>query len=420
LLAPSEYAAGQAVARWAAQFGLPVQVIADEIGFTTTPDRFKQWAAGKKTLLLEHFYRWQRVRLNLLMEGKNPVGGAWNYDAENRERAATLPQAPPLPVVNKMPAVAACLAETTAEVLRDYPSAFGNATPFVYPVTAGDADAWLADFIGKRLANFGRWEDAIAADDPFLFHSAIALLLNVGLLTPQQVLIAVIAAFEAGGIPIQSAEGFVRQVVGWREFVYGIYWLYMPSYAEKNFFAHREPLPAFFWDAQTEMRCLSQTILSLQKHAYTHHIPRLMLLANFANLAAIDPQQLNHWFLSTFIDAYDWVMWPNVLGLGLYADGGLMATKPYVASAAYIKKMSKGYCPACHYDPNLRTGARACPFNTLYWDFLARNQQLLRGNNRMAIVLKAAQQRPDLAEIRAQAEALRAQWRQGSVEDSEA
>lgn len=324
---------------------------------------------------------------------------------ENREGAARLPSAPPLPALTPD----AITQGVIEQVKREFPDSFGVPEPFHYPVTHADADAWFEDFLAHRLANFGRWEDAINAEDPFLFHSVLALLLNVGLLTPQQVARRAEQAYMEGGIPLQSAEGFIRQIIGWREFVNGIYWLKMPQYAQSNYFEHTHPVPNFFWTANTPMRCLSHTIQTLQQHAYTHHIPRLMLLVNFANLAAIEPAALTAWFSAVYIDAYDWVMQANVIGF-LYADGGLMATKPYIASAAYIKKMSRGYCEHCYYDSTQRLGERACPFNALYWDFLARHRAKLQRNPRMALILKGVDNRADLPQIQARARALFEAW----------
>ncbi len=405
---PHEYAADQAMRRRAASLaaqGVTLHFLSDDPAFVCSRAAFATWAHGKKTLIMENFYRWQRVRLGYLMDGKQPLGGRWNFDEENRQSAATLPPAPPLPTLTPDPLTQAVI----AEVRRDFPHAFGAPEPFRYPVTHAQAHAWLDAFIAERLANFGAWEDAVSADDPFLFHSVIALLLNSGLLTPRQVADAAEGAFHNGGIPLQSAEGFIRQIIGWREFIYGVYWLRMPAYATQNFFAHQQPLPEFFWTGETPMRCLAETIRTIQQHAYTHHIPRLMLLVNFGNLAALDPAALTEWFTSVYIDAYDWVMQPNVIGF-LYADGGGMATKPYVASAAYIKKMARGYCDQCHYDPNQRVGERACPFNALYWDFLARHAEKLAKNSRMALILKGLAKRDDLPAIQARAALLRSAW----------
>jgi deoxyribodipyrimidine photolyase-related protein len=412
---PHEYAADQIMRRRAAQLaarGITVHFTEDDPAFLCARHEFAAWARGKRQLIMEPFYRWQRQRLGYLMDGAQPLGGRWNFDQENRRGAATLPTAPPLPSL-----VPDTLTQRVIEeVRRDFPNAFGEPEPFRYPTTHAQAAEWLERFIAERLANFGAWEDAMSADDPFLFHSVCALLLNVGLLTPRQAADAAQRAFERGNIPLQSAEGFIRQIIGWREFVYGIYWLHMPAYAQQNFFAHHNPVPSFFWSGETPMRCLAQTISTIRQHAYTHHIPRLMLLVNFGNLAALDPAALTDWFMSVYIDAYDWVMQPNVLGF-LYADGGKMATKPYVASAAYIKKMSRGYCERCHYDPNLRVGERACPFNTLYWDFLARHAEKLAKNHRMALILKGLAKRNDLPAIQARAEALRRTWALQSAAD---
>lgn len=407
-LPPHEYAADRIMRQRAeelARQGIALHFLGDDPSFLCSREAFAEWARGRRQLILENFYRWQRRRLGYLMDGEQPLGGRWNFDQDNRQGAATLPPAPPLPAV----APDGLTARVIEEVRRDFPNTFGAPEPFRYPVTHSDAQAWLDRFITERLANFGAWEDAMNADDPFLFHSVLALLLNVGLLTPRQAADAAQRAFQGGGIPLQSAEGFIRQIIGWREFVYGVYWLHMPVYAQQNYFEHHNPVPSFFWSGATPMRCLAETVRTIQQHAYTHHIPRLMLLVNFGNLAALDPSALTDWFMSVYIDAYDWVMQPNVRGF-LYADGGKIATKPYIASAAYIKKMSRGYCERCYYDANQRVGERACPFNTLYWDFLARHTEKLAKNTRMALVLKGLARRDDLTAIRARAEALRREW----------
>ncbi len=412
---PHDYTADQVMRRRAEQLaaqGVAVHFVADDPAFLCSRAAFAAWAHGKRQLILENFYRWQRQRLGYLMDGEQPVGGRWNFDEENRQGAATLPAAPPLPSI----ATDALTQSVVDEVRRDFPNAFGAPGPFRYPTTHAQAEMWLSRFIEERLVNFGAWEDAMSADDPFLFHSVLSPLLNIGLLTPRQAADAAQRAFDSGGIPLQSAEGFIRQIIGWREFIYGIYWLHMPAYAQHNFFDHHNPVPAFFWSGETPMRCLAETIRTVRQHAYTHHIPRLMLLVNFGNLAALEPAALTDWFKSVYIDAYDWVMQPNVLGF-LYADGGKVATKPYVASAAYIKKMSRGYCNQCYYDPNLRVGERACPFNALYWDFLARYAEKLAKNHRMALILKGLAKRDDLPAIRARAEALRRAWSAQSAAD---
>lgn len=409
VMEPAEYPAARAIQRWHAwldEQGIVLDVLPHTAGFTCTRDAFADWAAGQKRLQLERFYRWQRARLGVLMDDGKPAGGRWNFDAENRLGAKKLPAAPLLPRVEPDAITQAVI----AEVVAAFPDSFGDPEPFVYPVTHADAEAWLASFIEERLPAFGPWQDAVQAENPFLFHGVVALLLNIGLLEPRTVVARVEAAYRAGRVSLQSAEGFIRQVIGWREYVYGIYWLHMPAYMAHNFFDHHQPLPAFLWSGQTEMRCIAATVADLRRHAYTHHIPRLMLVANLGNLAGIDPAALTEWFLTVYIDAYDWVMWPNVLGLGLYADGGLMASKPYVASAAYIRKMTAGYCDRCRYDASARTGPDACPFNALYWDFLARHRDRLASNQRMALALKGVDRRADLPAIQERAGALLREW----------
>jgi len=402
---PAEYPAQQAIEQWPLGTAT-LTILTDTVGFTCDRKTFASWAKPQKALRLERFYRWQRERLTLLMNGKDPVTDRWNFDAENREPARKMPPAPSLPTI--LPdAITQTLIDT---VQHDYPQAWGSTERFGYPVTHADAQRWLDAFITDRLPQFGPWEDAIRDGDPFLFHGVIALLLNIGLLTPSDVAHRAEAAYRAGSAPIQSVEGFIRQIIGWREYVHGVYWQHMPDYAARNFFEHDAPLPDFFWSGETDMRCLHQIIGDVQHNAYSHHIQRLMIVSNFGNLAGITPAALTEWFLNVYIDAYDWVMWPNVLGLGLFADGGLMSTKPYIASAAYIRKMSVGYCDQCRYDATARTGADACPFNVLYWDFLARHRDKLAGNVRMMLAYKGLDQRTDIDEIQTRARDFRETW----------
>jgi deoxyribodipyrimidine photolyase-related protein len=331
-----------------------------------------------KRYVLENFYRLMRRHFNLLMDGEgNPLGGQWNYDALNRR---------PLPK-SIQPAERLRFApdEITRQVMTEVAEmqpGTGTVQGFDLAVTHQDAWRALDDFLDHRLEYFGPYEDAMSNTSDLLFHSLLSPYLNIGLLEPLAVARAAQARYHAGQDPLQSVEGFIRQVIGWREFIYWQYWRQMPGLQHANFWNASRPLPAFFWDGETDLNCLRHTIRRALHSGYTHHIERLMVVSNFCLLAGISPQQVNDWFTSCYIDAYEWVMLPNVLGMGLYADGGLTGTKPYIASANYIHKMSD-YCSSCEYHPKKRSGAQACPFNFLYWNFLIEHEPVLRANPRM-------------------------------------
>ncbi|MBL8187072.1 MAG: cryptochrome/photolyase family protein [Acidobacteria bacterium] len=334
--------------------------------------------SGKK-LILENFYRAMRKQFGVLLEKDgSPVGGAWNFDAENRKpyKGKPVPRAP----INFSPdAITQAVLE---KVERECPDNIGSTTGFSLAVTREQALQVLDDFITHRLPNFGAYEDAMSAREPVLFHSLLSPLLNIGLLEPLEVIRRAEAAYHDGTAPLNSVEGFIRQILGWREYVYWRYHQMMPSFQEMNHWQAERPLPAFFWTGETEMNCLRHVITRVLETGYSHHIERLMVLCNFALLAGIQPRAVNEWFLDSYIDAYDWVVTPNVIGMGLCADGGVVGTKPYIASAAYINKMSD-YCGGCQYDAKQRTGEAACPFNALYWNFLLRFEKQLRANPRM-------------------------------------
>ncbi|MGL4649892.1 MAG: cryptochrome/photolyase family protein, partial [Caldilineaceae bacterium] len=343
--------------------------------------RFNPVLPGKH-LIMEPFYRAQRRHYGLLLDAGQPVGGRWNHDADNR---APLPRAglaaPPPP---SFPPDA--ITRTVMDDVAALPWGLGSVAGFDQPVTRAEAVAALADFLRSRLADFGKWEDAMSAQNGVLFHSLLSPLLNLGLLDPLDVARAAEAEYYAGRAPLNSVEGFIRQIVGWREYIYHQYWAQGLALLTANGWAHTRPLPRFFWDANTEMACLQTVIGRVLESGYSHHIERLMVLCNFAMLAGIEPGQVHAWFMAAYVDAYEWVVAPNVIGMGLNADGALApgaqtATKPYIASANYIDKMSN-YCAGCRFNPKVRTGPDACPFNTLYWDFLQRNEQLLRRNPR--------------------------------------
>lgn len=358
--------------------------------FLCSTEAFAEWAGTRDKLRLEYFYRWQRKRHDVLMAGDEPLGGQWNFDADNRQAfgrhgPGLLP--PPLRF-----APDALTRSAIADVARHFPMHPGSLDSFAWPVTSAQAEAALADFIAHRLPDFGRWQDAMWSDQPFLWHSLLSTALNLKLIDPRRVISATEAACAAGRVPLAAAEGFIRQILGWREFVRGIYHRHMPALASTNQYNHRQPLPAWFWSGRTQAACLAAVIGQTLQHGYAHHIQRLMITGNFALLAGLDPRQVADWYLAVYVDAVAWVEEPNTLGMALNAWPG-MTSKPYCASGAYIDRMSD-YCRGCRYRPKERSGETACPFTTLYWDFLARHARRFAANPRLALPLKNLQRLP--------------------------
>lgn len=386
---PGEYRLLAEMRTWADDLGLPVDIRPDD-RFLATHQDFADWAKGRKQLRMEFFYREMRRKYAVLMDPGGPIGGRWNYDAENR-KPPTEGLKTPAPFAQPPDAVTR---EVMDLVETQFPDHFGDLEPFPYAVTRAGAVAALKLFITERLAQFGDFQDAMIQGEPWVFHSHIALYLNCGLLEPLECIRAAEQAYHNGAAPLNAVEGFIRQILGWREFVRGIYWLKMPGYKDENFFDADRPLPALYWDAQTRMNCLRQCVIETRQNAYAHHIQRLMVLGNFALLAGISPDQVNDWYLLVYADAYEWVELPNVHGMTLFADGGILGSKPYAASGAYINKMSN-YCAGCSYKPGLKNGPKACPFNYLYWDFIERNAPKLRGNGRMGMVYKTLDRMSD-------------------------
>ena len=365
-------------------------------------DDFANWASARKSFKMEDFYRWQRARLGYLMEstddGEGPVGGRWNFDAENR-------QPPPKDAHDRWPTpIVDELDDIDRAVLHDIESHCHGAPPTgVWATTRTGALARLEHFVSKVLPEFGPHEDAMTTGSWHLAHSLLSPYLNIGLLSPREVCDAVQSAFDAGHVPIESAEGFIRQVIGWREYVWGLYWMWMPDYESENFLAARRPLPPVFSDhRRTRMHCVSSTLADVHERAYAHHIQRLMIIGNLSLIAGVDPRQLTDWMWENFVDGAEWVMVPNVIGMSQYADGGRMATKPYASGGAYIDKMSD-YCKGCHYDRKKRVGDDACPFTTLYWDFMARHESTFGRNPRVAQQVRAAFKLKDLDQVRVRA-----------------
>ena len=374
--------------------------------FMSSVDDFKTFAEGRKSLLLETFYRKMRRDHDILMKGKDPVGGKWNFDKENRGVFGK--EGPP----KIKPPRSFRPDQTTQEVMklveREFPDNPGRLENFDYPVNHRQALAALRDFVKHRLEHFGTYQDAMATDHPYLYHSRLSCVLNLHLLDPRKVIDAAIQAYRDKRAPINSVEGFVRQILGWREFVRGVYWLEMPEYAEMNALQADLPMPAFMWTAETEMNCIHRCIQQLIDHAYAHHIQRLMVMGLFSLLLGVRPYEVHQWHLSMYADAVDWVSLPNVLGMSQYGDGGIIGTKPYAASGTYIDKMSD-YCRDCIYDPKEAIGENACPFTTLYWEFLSRNHNRLRKNPRMGLQFRNLDRKSDsdLNKIRKKADRLK-------------
>ncbi len=379
---PGEWRVLQDMLGWEAATGIPVE-IREDTRFLCTLPRFRAWAAGRKTYRMEFFYREMRRETGLLMEGDEPAGGKWNFDAENRAALpkGLVPPAPPRFAPDDI------TREVMDLVAARFGAHFGAIEGFAWPVTAKEARAALDAFIHDRLAQFGDYQDAMAAGQPTLFHSLISTSLNAGLLDPMEACRAAEDAWRAGRAPLNAVEGFIRQILGWREYVRGIYWHLMPGYARENALEATRPLPGFYWGAPTSMRCIAEAVSQTRDLAYAHHIQRLMVTGNFALLAGIDPAEINAWYLAVYADAFEWVELPNTHGMAIHADGGVMASKPYAASGAYINRMSD-YCGGCAHDPKQATGPRACPFNYLYWDFIARHADRFAGNPRMAMPLR--------------------------------
>tara|TARA_B100000780_G_scaffold100559_1_gene70210 strand:- start:153 stop:1751 length:1599 start_codon:yes stop_codon:yes gene_type:complete len=379
---PGEYRVLTEIKTWTQEFNLPVDIRADA-RFLCSLEDFNTWAEGRKSLRMEYFYREMRKKFTILMDGDQPVGGQWNYDIENRK--------PPKPDFDVPQTYLAAPDDITNEVItlveKEFSDHIGNLGDFHFAVTHSAAKQALHQFIDERLKYFGDFQDAMVEGQPWMFHAHVGLYLNCGLLSPLDCIQAAEQAYYDRKAPLNAVEGFIRQILGWREFVRGIYWREMPEYALNNFFEAKRDLPTFYWDAKTEMNCLRQAVQETIDNAYAHHIQRLMILGNFALLAGLHPRQVNDWFLSVYADAFEWVELPNVSGMALFADGGLLASKPYASGGGYIKKMSN-YCNGCRYKVSHKNGPDACPFNYLYWDFLDRNRPLLGNNHRVGMMYR--------------------------------
>lgn len=375
---PGEFRVLHDMKTWQERLGLPVEIMQDT-RFLCSPEEFAAWAKGRKSLRMEFFYREMRRKFNILMSDGQAEGGQWNYDHENR-KAAPKDINPPKPYTAKPDSITQECITLAQEKFGDH---FGDLEPFYFAVTRTQALNALALFIKERLPSFGDYQDAMVQEQPWMFHAHISFYLNIGLLNPLEIAQSIERAYKDGKAPLNAAEGFIRQVIGWREYIRGIYWLKMPDYASENHLEARRPLPWFYWTGETRMNCLRQCILETKQNAYAHHIQRLMVLGNFALLAGINPADVNEWYLIVYADAFEWVELPNVSGMILFADGGYLASKPYAAGGAYINRMSD-YCKGCSYAVTKKNGEKACPFNYLYWDFFMRHEDRFKGNPRLS------------------------------------
>ena len=371
--------------------------------FLTPRSLFASWADSQKSYVMENFYRKQRVRLNLLVDGDKPVEGRWNFDEDNRLPPPKNYTWPPR------------LTHQRDQIDHDVATQLSHTATNLWATTRAGALKALDHFIEHNLAGFGPLEDASTNDDWSLHHSLLSPYLNVGLLHASEVVDAAVAAYKRGEAPIQSVEAFVRQIIGWREYINGMYWYLGEGYKDGNgLAATRKLLPLFTDSNKTKMKCVSGVVGDIEQRAWAHHIPRLMILSNLALVTGTNPQEFLDWMRENFIDASQWVMVPNVIGMGVHADGGRLMTKPYAAGGAYINRMAQ-YCKGCAYDPKLRTGETACPFTTLYWDFLDRHREAFAKNHRMGQQLMGLNRLSDLAELRSRAASVLAGLEAGTI-----
>jgi len=379
---PSVYRVLDYVKGWEDDLGIPVSITQDD-RFIATKEEFAEWASDRKQTRMEYWYREMRRKTGLLMDGDKPEGGEWNYDKQNRK-----PPKGGMDFPGELRFQPDGITQDVIEMVKsEFDTRLGSADGFFWAVTRDGALEALNYFLDKALVDFGDYQDAMVGGEAFLFHSLLSPYLNTGLLGPMEICKAVETRYLAGDAPINAVEGYIRQIIGWREFVRGLYWLEMPKYIELNHLNAKRPLPEFYWTGETEMNCLSNAIGQTLEHAYAHHIQRLMITGNFALLIGADPHAVHEWYLSVYLDAFEWVELPNTLGMSQFGDGGMMGSKPYASSGSYINRMSD-YCKDCRYKVKARVGEDACPFNSLYWDFMARNEDTLRGNPRMNMVYR--------------------------------
>lgn len=397
---PGEYRILEMIEGWEKAFQIPVSILEDT-RFYCNIDSFKQWAKDKKQLRMEYFYRKMRKEMNILMKNGKPIGGKWNYDSDNR-------QAPPKDKTFKAPPQFQpdkLTQKVIALVKKHFSKHFGVTDDFTFAVTHTDAKKCLHFFCQHHLEEFGTYQDAMLLNEYNLYHSQLSMYLNIGLLLPKDIIDSVLETYHNKKIALHNVEGFIRQILGWREFIRGMYWLHMPTYKKLNFFNHKNKLPELFWTGETDMTCVKHCIAQTRETANSHHIQRLMITGNFALLLHTDPQEICEWYLSVYADAFEWVELPNTLGMSQFGDGGIIASKPYISSGNYINKMSN-FCANCHYDVKLKIEDNACPFNFLYWHFLITHKKKLEQNPRLKFaynhVNKLSQE--DIKKIKAKAQ----------------
>ncbi|WP_420478543.1 cryptochrome/photolyase family protein [Brevundimonas sp. FT23028] len=374
-----EWRLAQALEAFVATVPVPATVLEDD-RFVCAHAEFRRWATDRRVLRMEDFYRVMRRRTGLLMDGQEPVGGQWNFDVENRRSPPRDLRLPP----RARPAPDAVAREAIADVARLFPDHFGTLDAFAWPTSAAQAEEALKTFIDHVLPGFGDWQDAMLEGEPWMWHALISTSLNLGLLDPLETCRRAEGAWISGKAPLNAVEGFIRQILGWREFVRGVYWLKVPEYRARNALEADRALPWFYWSGETDMRCVADAVASSRTHAYAHHIQRLMVTGNLAMMLGVAPDAVDDWYMTVYADAFEWVEMPNTRGMATFADGGVVGSKPYAASGAYINRMSR-YCGGCRYDVKAREGDGACPFNRLYWGFLESHRDRLSGLHRLAM-----------------------------------
>ncbi len=384
IVEPGEWSVKEEICAAAVAAGVDLDMREDR-HFLCTHAQFAAHAEGRKQLRMEFFYREMRQRQNVLMEKGKPVGGAWNFDSENRKSFGK--EGPPLHLPPRRFEPDAITREVIALVNERFADHPGDLAAFDWPLTAEDAQIALEDFIAHRLTEFGDWQDAMWTAEPWLFHSRLSVAMNLKLLDPRKVIAAAENEWKQGRAPLAGVEGFIRQILGWREYVRGIYWQQMPNYVELNALGADQPLPAFYWTGETDMACMRDALGQTLRLGYAHHIQRLMVTGLYALMFGVRPGEVHEWYLAVYVDAVEWVELPNTLGMSQHADGGLMASKPYIATGKYIQRMSN-YCSGCRYNPAESTGPTACPFTTLYWDFLLQHEPAMRKNQRMVMQVR--------------------------------
>jgi len=385
---PGEYRVLEQIRRWEKQFDVPVTLLPDS-RFICPLDEFDRWAEGRKQLRMEFFYREMRKKTGYLMVEGKPVGGQWNFDKDNRKTWKGDPEAP-----SPMSFTPDEIVEEVISDLEGHVEGFGELEGFDWPVTRTQARQALSHFVRRALPNYGDYQDAMHTDEDYLFHARLSSSLNLGLLGVEEVCDAVEQAWKDEQAPLNAVEGFIRQVIGWREYIRGIYWREMPDYAQRNALENSQPLPEWYWSGETRMQCLRSAIQATRRNAYAHHIQRLMVTGNFALIFGVVPKEICDWYLAVYTDAYDWVELPNTLGMVMHADGGLLASKPYAASGKYIQRMSN-YCSSCPYSVTRTVGEEACPLNSLYWDFLIRHRERFEANPRMKMMYRNVDRKDD-------------------------